>query len=109
MGFQVFRQQHSLHVRQLEQALEAPLASSMDILLPIAQCNFSGITFFATLALVLACVGLYGTTSYAVSQRTREIGIRMALGADRRSIQLKIMCETAGVLLAGVAAGFPLT
>jgi predicted permease len=65
--------------------------------------------WFAALALLLACVGLYGTTSYAVSQRTREIGIRMALGADHRQIRLTVMREVLLLLFSGVAIGLPLT
>jgi putative ABC transport system permease protein len=64
---------------------------------------------FATLALVLATTGLYGLISYSVMQRTREVGIRMALGAQRRDI-LKLMIRqgviaaTTGVLLGIVLA-----
>ncbi len=58
--------------------------------------------FFALLALVLACVGLYGLLSYEVSRRTREIGIRMALGAHPASV-LKLVLRQ-GVVLATVGA-----
>ena len=56
--------------------------------------------FFSTLALVLACVGLFGIASYTVAQRTNELGIRIALGASRRSVILDALGDT--LLLFGV-------
>jgi predicted permease len=61
--------------------------------------------FFATVALVLAGVGLYGVLNYSVQQRRREIGIRMALGAQSGDVVRRVMTETFGMLLAGAAAG----
>jgi ABC-type antimicrobial peptide transport system permease subunit len=60
-------------------------------------------SFFALLALVLACVGLYGLLSYEVSRRTREIGSRMALGGQPGSV-LKLVLRQ-GIALAIVGAG----
>jgi predicted permease len=62
-------------------------------------------TFFGLLALVLACIGLYGVLSYTVSQRTSELGIRMALGAQRGTILWLILREALTVTLIGAAVG----
>ena len=60
---------------------------------------------FAMLALVLAVIGLYGVVAYSVSQRTREIGVRIALGAQRSSIYQLILKEAGRLIVFGVAAG----
>ena len=57
----------------------------------------------------LVATGLYGTHSFRVSQRTTEIGVRMALGATRRQVLTMVMRESFWVLVAGLAAGLPLT
>jgi predicted permease len=61
--------------------------------------------FFGLLAAILATIGLYGVVAYGVARRTHEIGIRMALGADRRAIASMIVRETAGLLLMGLGVG----
>jgi len=63
---------------------------------------------FGGLALALAAVGLYGVMAYAVGQRTREIGIRMALGADRSVILADVLREAGVMTLAGMLLGLPL-
>ena len=60
---------------------------------------------FASLALVLASVGIYGVISYVVGQRTQEIGVRMTLGADRREIQGLILRAGGRLAVLGVAIG----
>ncbi|HEX8145947.1 MAG TPA: ABC transporter permease [Pyrinomonadaceae bacterium] len=62
---------------------------------------------FGLLALVLACVGLYGVISYGVAGRTNEIGIRMALGASGRDVLRLILREAALLVLVGVGLGLP--
>jgi macrolide transport system ATP-binding/permease protein len=60
---------------------------------------------FAILALVIACVGLYGTVSYNVARRTREIGVRMALGAQRSGVVLMVLREVLLLAVVGLAIG----
>jgi len=64
---------------------------------------------FAGLALVLAAIGLYGVMSYNVAQRTNEIGLRLALGAQRENVLWVILREALLLLSAGVALGLPLS
>ena len=63
---------------------------------------------FGLLALGLAVAGVYGVKSYLVSRRTREIGIRMALGANPRDVLRMVMRDSLGLTLAGLAVGLPI-
>ena len=63
--------------------------------------------FFGALALLLVAIGIYGTLSYAVTRRTGEIGIRMALGARRGEVVWMILRESLIVAAFGLAAGLP--
>jgi predicted permease len=64
-------------------------------------------SFFGALALLLVTIGVYGTLSYAVTRRTGEIGIRMALGARRGSVVWMILRESLGATAFGLVAGLP--
>ena len=65
--------------------------------------------FFGVLAVVLATIGLYGVISYTVARRTNEIGLRVALGAQRGDVVGMIMREAGTMLLIGLAVGAVLT
>lgn len=65
------------------------------------------VSFFGALALMLACVGLYGVMGHAVARQTNEIGIRMALGAQSHSILWMVLRETLILVLTGIAIGVP--
>jgi putative ABC transport system permease protein len=63
------------------------------------------LTVFGLLALVLAAVGMYGVMSYAVNRRTREIGIRLALGAQRHDLLRQVLVEGMSLVTIGLALG----
>ncbi len=67
--------------------------------------NTTLLSIFAAVALVLTIVGLYGVMSYSVAQRTNEIGIRVALGAQARDVLLMIVKQGSKLILIGLAIG----
>ena len=83
------------------QTLDDVLASS----LAARRLSMILLSVFATLALVLACAGIYGVISYLVAQRTHEIGVRMALGAQRSEVMRLILGHGARMVVVGVAIG----
>ena len=96
-------------VKELDRDMPVTEASTLDRLIDqsVGQQRFRTwlIATFSALALVLACVGVYGTMSYAVTRRAREIGIRMALGAQGGDVLRMVLRNALGITLAGIAAG----
>jgi putative ABC transport system permease protein len=95
--FAIDRNQPVYNLKTLDQRVVETIATSRSLML-----LFSG---FALLALVLASVGIYGVVSYAVSQRTREIGIRMALGARGVDVLRLVLRNGMTLVVAGIAIG----
>jgi len=79
------------------------LDASLDLW--VVRTGASMLTIFGIVAVVLAVIGLYGVKAYTVAQRTRELGIRMALGADSADTLKLIVSEGFSVSLVGIAAG----
>jgi putative ABC transport system permease protein len=96
-------------VRQLDQAAAVDNIATMDQIVSNAMSRprlyavLLGI--FAGVAMVLAAIGIYGVLSYLVTHRAREIGIRMALGAQRPHVVMLVLRQTAVLTASGVAAG----
>jgi putative ABC transport system permease protein len=102
-------------IRQIVQAADPtiPVVNMMTMEAQIGQSLFVDrmvatlSAAFGLLATLLATVGLYGVMSYAVSRRTREIGVRVALGAERRTVLIMVLKEVLVLALIGVAFGLP--
>jgi predicted permease len=85
------------HVQTMDQMVASSLAGQSFLMALLA--------IFAVLALLLAAIGLYGVLAYSVAQRTQEIGIRMALGAERRNLLAQFVAHGLKLALAGTAIG----
>src|SRR5580704_16089804 len=85
---------------------DEPLTSAVGVALFPARMAAVVLASFGVLAVVLAATGIYGIMAYAVSQRTREIGIRMALGAVPAQVAGAVLKRTAMLLAVGIAMGF---
>jgi putative ABC transport system permease protein len=96
----VDRDQPITEVTTLESSLSGSLAT--------ARFTTILLLVFATMALVMAAAGLYGVIAYTVERRTREVGIRVALGADARSVLTMVVAQGLRLVAAGMAIGLVL-
>ncbi len=96
-------------VRELDPKVEVTDLQTMNALIDgqlFRERSLSSVVgFFSLLALVLACLGLYGTLSYSVVRRTREIGVRMALGARRQTVLTLVVRQGLKLVLIGIGVG----
>ena len=85
------------HIRSMDQVVVESTART--------NFNMTLLTIFASVALLLAAIGIYGLMAYSVQQRTQEIGIRMALGATAENVRKMVVVEGMGLALIGVVVG----
>ncbi|HEX4546005.1 MAG TPA: ABC transporter permease, partial [Candidatus Acidoferrum sp.] len=99
-------------IRSIDPDLPVAEVATMEELISesTAQPRFNSLllALFSCVALLLAAVGLYGVLAFAVAQRTREIGIRMALGASPAAILHSVVGQGLGLMLSGLGSGFAL-
>ncbi len=85
------------HVRTMDEVMEGSTVR--------ASFNMLLLSIFGVIALILAAIGIYGLMAYSVEQRTQEMGIRMALGADRSVIRRLVVWHGMKLAVAGIALG----
>jgi predicted permease len=99
-------------VREVDPRVPVDHVTTMEMQLDAAVTRERLLAFLSTLmgvvAVALAAIGVYGAMSFSVARRTREIGIRLAVGARRWRIFVQILCESAAVLVVGGVLGVPL-
>jgi predicted permease len=99
-------------VREMDARVPVDEVTTMELQIDRALARERLLVFLSTLmggiAVVLAAIGLYGVLSFSVARRTREIGIRMAIGAQRRRILVEFLEESAWIVAGGIALGIPL-
>jgi predicted permease len=83
--------------------------AQIDDLLAQERLFASLVSLFSAITLALACVGLYGSVAYTVTRRTRELGVRMALGANRAAVLRMLLGQVAITVGVGLAIGLPAT
>ena len=87
---------------------ETTLSKQIDDTLQQQKLITSLCSAFGVLALLLASIGIYGTVAYSVARRTTEIGIRMAIGAERRHVLWMMLRESVALMMVGIVIGLPL-
>jgi predicted permease len=101
---QVAREVHALE-KNLPAANARSLGEWLDLSLYLSRAGTVALVVFGALAMLLASVGLYGVMSYAVARRTKELGVRMALGATRKDVLSQILREGVVLVIAGIVVG----